>query len=87
MPSILVLSGAAESSCLGALRKSLIGWIIIFAVGITWETLGIFGVDGVWPLTWLVRDAMNHSEVAVALVCGLLAWLAYHFLVEPRKYN
>lgn len=69
------------------MRKSLIGWIAIFAVGIVWETLGVFGVGGIWPLTWLVRDAMSHSEVAVALVVGFLAWLTYHFLVEPRRYG
>lgn len=68
------------------MRKSLIGWLIIGAVALVWETLGVFNVDGIWPLTSLVRDAMDHSEVAVALVVGFLAWLAYHFLVEPRKY-
>ena len=69
------------------MRKSLIGWLLIGAVALVWETLGIFGVGGIWPLTWLVRDAMSHSEVAVAVVVGSLAWLAYHFLVEPRKYG
>lgn len=73
------------------MRKSLIGWVVLGITALVWELLGVFGVGGVWPLTWLVRDAMDSSELGVLGVClacvGFPAWLVYHFLVEPRKYG
>ena len=73
------------------MKKSLVGWVVIGLVALGWELLGIFGVDGIWPLTWLVRDSMTHSELGVRGVClaciGFPAWLVYHVLVEPRRYG
>lgn len=69
------------------MRLSLIGWLVIAAVAAVWEALGLAGVDGIWPLTWLIRDAMAHSPLATVAVAGALAWLAYHFLIARRRYG
>lgn len=66
-------------------------WGIWVVYGVTLELLGLYAIDGLWPLTWVVRDAMKHSELAVLAVCLLTigggSWLAYHFLFEPRIYG
>lgn len=73
-----------------AMNRALAGWIVIGLVALAWELLGVFDVADIWPLTSLVRDAMAHTEIAVLVVClavvGFPAWLAYHFLIEPRRY-
>lgn len=76
---------------MNAVQASAVGWIILVCAALTWEGLGLAGWHGMWPLTWLVRDAMAHHESAVLGVClavfGFPAWLAYHFLIERRTYG
>ena len=74
------------------MKRALVGWIVIGLAALTWELLGVFGVDGVWPLTWLVRDALDHDEpvagLVICLACaGFPVWLLWHFLIEKRRYG
>ena len=71
---------------------ALILWTIWFAAGLTIEALGLAGVGGIWPLTWLVRDALDHDEpvagLGIFMICGgFPLWLLWHFLVEKRAYG
>lgn len=71
---------------------SLIGWITIGLLALTWELLGLFNVFGIWPLTWDVRDGLQHHQDYVSLVLllsivGFPAWLVYHFFAQKRTYG
>jgi hypothetical protein len=73
-------------------RAALIGWLVILAAAVVWEAVGLAGVDGVWPLTWLIRDALHANEDVASLVLilsivGFPAWLVYHLLVQRRRYG
>lgn len=77
---------------MNAVTVSAVGWLVILAAAITWETLGLLGVGGLWPLTWLVRDALHKHEavtgLGIMLACvGFPAWLLWHFLVEKRRFG
>ena len=76
---------------MNAVVVSAAGWVVLVTAAVVWELLGLIGYRGMWPLTWLVRDAMAHHESAVLGVClatiGFPAWLAYHFLIERRTYG
>lgn len=72
------------------LRKSLIGWAVLGLSALVWEMLGVFGVDGIWPLTDLVwhNDRLHPTTGPMAIlitVVGGGAWLVYHFLVQRHR--
>lgn len=57
-----------------------------------WELLGVFGVFGIWPLTWLVRDSFaNGGEWArvfwVIVIAGGAGLLYRHFFVVKQSYD
>lgn len=66
-------------------------WIVIAVCALTLELLGIFHYRGMWPLTWLVRDAMAKWGWVASFVAAFLGlamgWLYYHFLIAPRRFG
>lgn len=69
----------------------MVGWVALGLAALAWEFLGIFHVAGIWPLTWLVRDALDANETLTGLalfttIAGGGAWLLWHFLVQKRRY-
>lgn len=69
------------------MRNSIIGWVIIGLVAFTWEMLGVFGVWGLWPLTWDIRDGFVHSESFKTVVFLFIAWLIFHFFLSPVVFG
>ena len=72
--------------------QALVGWVVILLAAVAWETIGLAGWWGVWPLTWLVRDALDRHEASTGLVIflsvvGFPSWLLWHFLIEKRRYG
>ena len=56
-------------------------------VALVWELLGVAGYDGIWPLTWLLRDVMNAWWPATLGLIVFWVWLGYHFFVQPRTLD
>lgn len=69
------------------MKTSLIGWVVIGVVALVWELLGVAGWDGIWPLTWLIRDMMNSWWPSILFLIVFWVWLGYHFFVEDRTYH
>lgn len=73
------------------MKRSVIGWLILLAGALIWEGLGLLGVDGIWPLTYDVRWALDHNEDVSSLalcltIVGFPAWLLFHFFEQKRRY-
>jgi hypothetical protein len=54
-------------------------WVVGFFI---LETLGLFGVGGMKPLTFWVRGLIADARTGWA-VASFFGWLVYHFFVEP----
>ena len=66
---------------------SIIGWAVIGAIAFAWEMLGVFGWDGFFPLTWILRDVMNAFWPVTLGMIVFWVWLGYHFFQDARTHH
>jgi len=56
-------------------------WLVWVGLFFFFETLGLFGVAGMKPLTFWIRSLVEAGWGW--LVSGALGWFAFHIFVEP----
>lgn len=57
----------------------VIVWIAWWGWFAAWEIMGLLRFHDAVPLTWIIRDTIPKPILAM-----LIAWLAYHFLIEGK---
>lgn len=71
-------------SIAGLDTPSLVGWILIFGVGVVWEFKGILSPTKGDTLSETVWRLLRTAKIWRYLLAGFLIWLLVHFLTFGR---